>query len=210
MTVLGVIRHGPTEWNRAGKLQGMSNVPLSDEGRALVARWRIPAECRDWRWLASPLDRALETARLLGAPPDLLPEPLLREMNFGAWEGFSIAELAAREGAAFQAMADRGLDMLPPGGESPRMVMERLRLLCQRLAREGQPTLAISHKGVIRALLALATGWPMLGKPPVRLDWSSLHCFRLSADGTPLPDRLNISLLPLEQSPAAAQAKDHR
>ena len=91
-------------------------------------------------------------------------------------------------------MADRGLDMLPPGGESPRMVMERLRELCRAIATDGVDTVAVCHKGVIRALLSLATGWPMLGRQPVRLDWSSLHCFRLAADGTPSIDRLNIAL----------------
>ena len=195
MTRLAVIRHGPTEWNAAKKLQGMSDIPLSAEGRALVASWSLPEEFRDWRFLVSPLQRARETARLLGAPRDAALEPLLREMSFGRWEGFTIAELAARHGAeAFQAIADRGLDMQPPEGESPRMVMERLRTLLARLAGEGEPTLAVCHKGVIRALLAMATDWPMLGRQPVRLDWSSLHCFRLEPDGTPRLERINVSL----------------
>ena len=67
MTMLAVIRHGPTEWNAAKKLQGMSDIPLSAEGRALVAQWKLPQEFRDWRFLVSPLGRAQETARLLGA-----------------------------------------------------------------------------------------------------------------------------------------------
>lgn len=194
MTLLAVIRHGPTEWNAAKKLQGMADIPLSAAGRELVAAWKLPPEFRDWRFLASPLQRAQETARLLGAV-ELVSEPLLREMSFGDWEGFTIKELAARgDPAEFQANADRGLDMLPPNGESPRMVIERLKILLQRLAQEGEPTIAVCHKGIIRALLALATGWPMLGRQPVKLDWSSLHCFRLEPDGTPRLDRINISL----------------
>lgn len=194
MTLLAVIRHGPTEWNAARKLQGMADIPLSAAGRELVATWTLPPEFRDWRFLSSPLQRAQETARLLGAV-ELVCEPLLREMSFGDWEGFTVKELAARgDPAEFQANADRGLDMLPPNGESPRMVIERLKILLARLAREGEPTVAVCHKGIIRALLALATGWPMLGKQPVKLDWSALHCFRLAADGTPTLDRINISL----------------
>jgi probable phosphoglycerate mutase len=194
MTVLGVIRHGPTDWNRDKRLQGMSDIPLSAEGRTAVAAWRVPAAFMDWRWIASPLGRAQETARLIGAPAGLATEPLLREMSFGAWEGRTIAELLAEGGAEFQAMADRGLDMQPPGGESPRMVMARLQTLCARLAQQGENTVAVCHKGIIRALLAWATGWSMLGRQPVRLDWSSLHCFRLAPDGTPSIDRLNINL----------------
>ena len=194
MTLLGVIRHGPTEWNRDKKLQGMSDIPLSAPGRLAVESWRVPKEFQRWRWIASPLVRAQETARLIGGGAAISPEPLLREMSFGQWEGRTIAELLSEGGTDFQAMADRGLDMLPPGGESPRMVMERLRELCRAIATDGVDTVAVCHKGVIRALLSLATGWPMLGRQPVRLDWSSLHCFRLAADGTPSIDRLNIAL----------------
>ncbi len=194
MTLLAVIRHGPTEWNRAKKLQGMSDIPLSAEGRAAVATWRVPQEFGNWRWIASPLGRAQETAKLIGAPPDMQPEPLLREMSFGQWEGFTIAELLAQGGTDFQAMADRGIDMQPPDGESPRMVMERLRLLCRRVAADGVDTIAVCHKGVIRALLSLATGWSMLGRQPMKLDWSSLHVFALAPDGTPRIGRLNIAL----------------
>lgn len=194
MTMLAVIRHGPTEWNAAKKLQGMSDIPLSAAGRALVSGWKLPPEFRHWRFLASPLARAQETARLLGAE-EMVLEPLLREMSFGQWEGFTLEELAARnDPAAFQAMADKGLDMLPPDGESPRMVIARLQILLKRLAEENQPTIAVCHKGIIRALLALALDWPMLGKQPVKLDWSSLHCFRLERDGTPRLDRINVSL----------------
>jgi len=203
MTLLGVIRHGPTEWNRAKKLQGMSDIPLSAEGRAAVATWRLPAEFRHWRWIASPLSRAQETARLLGAPADLRSETLLREMSFGQWEGRTIAELLSEGGSDFQAMADRGLDMQPPDGESPRMVIERLKALCRQVAAERVDTIAVCHKGIIRALLALATGWSMLGRQPHKLDWSSLHCFRLAEDGTPSIERLNIAL---RQDAAPAQA----
>jgi broad specificity phosphatase PhoE len=199
MTLLAVIRHGPTEWNAAKKLQGMSDIPLSEEGRALVATWKLPDEFRGWRFLSSPLSRAQETAKALHGQA-LMIEPLLREMSFGEWEGFTIKELAARnKPEEFQALADKGLDMLPPGGESPRMVIERLQTLLKRLAQEGHPTVAVCHKGVIRALLSLATGWPMLGKQPVRLDWSSLHCFRLEPDGTPKLERINVSLRELTE-----------
>ncbi|MEO8558264.1 MAG: histidine phosphatase family protein [Rhodospirillales bacterium] len=194
MTLLAMLRHGPTEWNRAKKLQGMSDIPLSAEGREAVAAWRVPEEFKRWRWIASPLVRAQETARLVGAPAEMQPEPLLREMSFGQWEGRTIAELVAEGGADFQAIADRGLDMQPPGGESPRMVIARLMALCQRVAADGIDTVAVCHKGIIRALLAQATGWSMLGRQPYKLDWSALHCFRLAPDGTPTIERLNIAL----------------
>jgi probable phosphoglycerate mutase len=53
----------------------------------------------------------------------------------------------------------------------------------------------ITHKGVIRAVLALATGWTMEDEAPVRLRWDRLHLFALGADGTPRVERLNIELV---------------
>jgi probable phosphoglycerate mutase len=54
------------------------------------------------------------------------------------------------------------------------------------------PTLAVTHRGVIRALLAEATGWDMRGKPPAKLDWEAAHLFVLDAHGKPSVERLNV------------------
>jgi probable phosphoglycerate mutase len=54
------------------------------------------------------------------------------------------------------------------------------------------PTLAITHRGVIRAILAHATGWDMRGKPPARLEWDAVHLFMLDAEGRPSIERLNV------------------
>lgn len=70
----------------------------------------------------------------------------------------------------------------------------RLRPWMRRLAEEGRNTAAVTHKGVIRALYAEATGWPMLGKAPDRLDWNCAHLFTLSQDGRPGVHHLNLPL----------------
>jgi probable phosphoglycerate mutase len=70
-----------------------------------------------------------------------------------------------------------------------------------RLGAEGQDTVAVSHKGVIRVVLAMATGWDMKGRQPVKLDWQSMHVFRAAADGSVVIERLN---LPLVAAPATA------
>ncbi|HEX5321357.1 MAG TPA: histidine phosphatase family protein, partial [Stellaceae bacterium] len=82
----------------------------------------------------------------------------------------------------------------PPGGESPRDVQQRLAPLLRDIARRGEPTAAITHKGVIRAIFAEAAGWDMLGKPPARLNWAAAHLFRLAPDGAPTVERLNLAL----------------
>ncbi|HEY5347765.1 MAG TPA: histidine phosphatase family protein, partial [Rhizomicrobium sp.] len=63
---LGLIRHGPTAWNAQGRIQGKTDVPLSDEGTAEMARLRVPRNFSYARAFVSPLLRARQTALLLG------------------------------------------------------------------------------------------------------------------------------------------------
>jgi probable phosphoglycerate mutase len=193
MTPLLMIRHGPTVWNAGKRLQGRTDIPLSEAGLTKVSAWRLPKEFVDFEWCVSPLMRARQTAEALGVSASV--EPLLIEMDYGAFEGRSVADLRAELGNAMTENEDRGLDFTPPGGESPRAVQDRLRPMLRRIRR---PTGCVSHKGVIRALMALATGWDMMGKPPVKLDWSSAHLFQLDADGSVTLDRPNISLDPAQ------------
>jgi probable phosphoglycerate mutase len=193
MTLLAVLRHGPTEWSTARRLQGRTDIPLSPAGRATVASWRLPPALAGCAWLTSPLRRAGETAEILGLAA-ARREARLIEMAWGDWEGLTLAELAVHPGAALAERAAAGLDLQPPGGESPRQVQARLRPLLAEIARAGDAVGAVTHKGVIRALFALASGWDMLGKAPARLDWQSAHLFRLDAAGKPAVERLNVSL----------------
>lgn len=187
-----VLRHAPTDWNTEGRVQGRSDRPLSaPSGR------RQPEGAETWRWLSSPLLRARETAQLLPLSPEA--EPRLVEMSWGAWEGRRLAELR-ESGRLSTADEARGLDFRPPDGESPRDVQERLRPLLAALAAAGKPVGAVTHKGVIRALYALATGWDMVSKPPHRLRPACAHRFTLAADGAPAVLELNI---PLEPGPEA-------
>ena len=83
----------------------------------------------------------------------------------------------------------RGWDFRPEGGESPREVLARVR---SWLAELSAPTLAITHRGVIRAIYATAAGWDLRGKPPAKLDWTAVQLFRVADDGTPAIERLNL------------------
>jgi probable phosphoglycerate mutase len=187
-----VLRHAPTEWNRLGRLQGRADVPLDAAGRAAALTWRLPLEMAGWRCLTSPLRRAVETASLLCL--DASPEPALIEADWGEWEGSRLADLR-KQNPEVAALEAAGLDLVPPGGESPREVQARLLPLLTRLAASGVPVLAVTHKGVIRALLSLATGWDMTGKPPIRLDWNSIPVFVLQSNGRPRFDHATPSIV---------------
>jgi probable phosphoglycerate mutase len=200
MTLLALLRHGPTAWARQHRLQGRADLPLDAAGRATLLAWRLPSELRGFRWLTSPLARCTETAALLGL--DTETEPRLVEMEWGRWEGRTVAELRADPGEEMTAQEARGLDLQPPGGESPSAVQRRLAPLLAEIAATGRPTGAITHKGVIRAVLALATGWAMIDPEPAKLDGAAVHLFQLGPGGAPSVVRLN--------QPLAAAAADLR
>jgi broad specificity phosphatase PhoE len=191
LTRLLLIRHGATEWNEVLRIQGRADPGLSARGRAEVLSWRLPEVWKGARWLSSPLRRARDTAALLtGAPVEI--EPRLIEMEWGAFEGRTLADLRANDPAGMADNEARGLDFRPPGGESPREVAERFRTLAAELADAPAPIIAVTHRGVMRAALALATGWTMRNKPPVKLAGDhalALVCHpggRLDLAGPPL------------------------
>lgn len=201
MTTLSLIRHGPTEWTEAKRLQGRTDVPLSGAGRRAVAGWRLPDDVRRAQWLSSPLQRCRETADILGcnhagAGPVSI-ESRLAEMSFGEWEGRSLQELRATHGPAMADWEAMGLDFRAPGGESPRDVQARIAPWLREIAAADGHRLAITHKGVIRALYAQASGWNMLGNPPTKLRYDALHRFVVDDTGIRI-ERLNIPLMACE------------
>jgi len=206
MSALFLLRHGPTEWTAARRLQGRSDIPLSARGRGVVATWRLPDRAVQGEWISSPLVRATETAHILRRrhqpTGDLLIEPRLAEMSFGEWEGQTLAHLRSVHGPAMTEWEGRGLDFRAPGGESPRDVQDRLRPWLKRLTAENKDVLAITHKGVLRALYALASGWDMRAKAPHRLADNVAHEFELDRTGIRIR-RLNI---PLQQRTHPAEA----
>ena len=189
MTKVLVIRHGPTDWNEAGLIQGRTDRSLSEAGREQIAAMRLPDEWARAQCLSSPLQRAIETARILKLDPK--PEPRLIEMTWGEWEGKRLKDLRVERGAEIAANEAKGLDFRPPGGESPRDVQARLRPL---LSEVRTPTIFITHKGVLRALYALAIDWDMSRDAPQELRDGRAHSFSIVPDGTPSVDELNIKL----------------
>ncbi len=190
MIPLLVLRHGKTDWNLQKKLQGRTDIPLSDIGIAEVSAVTLPNQFRDYKWYSSPLKRARKTAELLGAN-DYEVAPDLIEMNFGDWEGFTIRELREKYGDEMAENEARGRHMTPNGGESPADVQKRLTPFLKNLQ---EPSIVVTHKGVIRALKSLAYNWDMTDKAPVAFDWGAAHLFMIDESGHPHPEQVNIKL----------------
>ncbi|HVO03861.1 MAG TPA: histidine phosphatase family protein [Candidatus Cybelea sp.] len=191
---LVAVRHAPTDWNRTRRLQGRTDVALDAAGIAVARRWRLDPAWAGYRVIASPMRRAAETARILCPDRTIEPDVRLVEMSFGDWEGKALSELRALGGGDAAERERMGLDFQAPGGESPREVQARLRPLLAEIAAAGMPTIIVTHKAVLRALLSLATGWDMLGKPPVKLQSDCAHMFALDSGGAISVVRMNIPL----------------
>jgi broad specificity phosphatase PhoE len=189
---IALIRHGRTEWNAQGRVQGTNETPLSKEGRRIMAGLRPPEGFAAARPFVSPQLRARQTAELLGII-DPVVDNRLREQNWGEWEGLTKAEMQARDGEDCFARAGRGFDFRPPGGESAGELSTRVREFLIDATRDPGDAVAVAHMGVLRAAFALAAGWNMIPPMPAELDLTA--ALILKVEGTSIAiARLNAPL----------------
>ncbi len=193
MTLLAMLRHGDTAWSRAGLIQGRTDTTLDAAARTHLSQHCLPERVSGLRVVSSPLLRCIETAQLL-ALVDVSKESRIAEMSWGEWEGQRLHDLRARLGEEMASNESRGMDFMPPGGECPRQVLQRVRPWLAELAAGDAPTLAICHRGVIRVVFASATLWDMTGRPPAKLDWTALHLFEVTMGGMVRVAQLNVPL----------------
>ena len=161
MTTIYLARHGESDWNAANRFQGHSDRPLTDLGREqargladLVAAENVEAI------YASPLSRALETARIVAARTGLgvVVDEGLREVDTGSWSGLSRAEVRERYPEGFQRWITGGAGW--EDGESYEEMAERVLAAVNRIAaaHPGGRVLLVSHGGPIRAIQAASDG----------------------------------------------------
>lgn len=188
MPKLALLRHGHTEWNRAGRIQGRSDIPLDDEARATLAQYRLPNPWQDANLCASPLARAVETAQIVaGRDPQQIDA--LTEMDWGEWEGQRGLDLVDQPDSGFRHIEDWGWHYHAPGGETPAQLWGRL---APWLAQISTDTLAVCHIGVMRIILAKAWGWDFSGPAPFQIKRNRLYLLDLP-DLTPHPDPVRLT-----------------
>jgi broad specificity phosphatase PhoE len=192
---IAFIRHGPTDWNAEGRIQGSIDMPLSDAGRARMAALLPPRGFETARAFTSPLGRTRETAKLLGYA-DAIPDARLAEHHWGAWEGLTREEILVRDGADAFTNAGVGIDFTPKGGESTHDLLARVADFLRERARESGDAIAIAHRGVLRSAYALATGWDMLTPMPAKLDLATALILEVGTDGVTRIAELNAPLRP--------------
>lgn len=159
------LRHGETDWNVAGRLQGHRDIPLNDNGRGQARRNGLTIaenfpEIRNFDFIASPLVRARETMEIVRSLLGLEAagyrlDDRLKEVAYGAWEGFTNEELAERDP---HVVASRRADIwrfVPSGGESYELLAERVG---ECFTTFDRPCLVVAHGGVGRVLRHLLLG----------------------------------------------------
>ena len=190
---IAFLRHGPTEWNEAGRIQGRIDVPLSALGRAKMANLLPPPGFADVRAYVSPLARARETAELLGLKAAIVDERL-SEHHWGEWEGLTREEILARDGTDAFERAGNGIDFRPKGGESTRELLARVASFLSEIAGQDADAIAVAHRGILRSVYTLATGWDMASPMPAKLDLSRVLIVTVDANGVAKISALNVPL----------------
>jgi broad specificity phosphatase PhoE len=167
MPTLYYVRHGLTDWNAQGRLQGRLDVPLNDKGRRQAARCgeilrslfardgRSPTDCD---FVSSPLVRASETMDILRAGLGLAAggyatDWRLAEIAYGSWEGLTYKEILARDKDIVAQREGNKWHFRAPGGETYEEVAQRMRAWFLTLEND---TVVTAHGGTARALVAVA------------------------------------------------------
>lgn len=176
-TRLILVRHGQTDNNLAGKFQGQQNIPLNQVGReqAAAVAERL-CSFAPTHLVCSDLSRAAATAEAIGVATGLMPhpDPRLREVNVGAWEGLTTQQVAA-ENPWFEDALSRGLDFRrSPTGETGEEAGQRVRAVLAELGetRAGATTIVVGHGLALRVGLSLFAGLGMTGAAGLSGLWN--------------------------------------
>lgn len=163
-----LVRHGETDWNLAGRLQGHHDIPLNDLGREQASSLsrvveKLSGGAAGLDYVASPLSRASQTMAILRsglglAPDDFRRDQRLRELSFGRWEGSTWQEIRRRDPLNVAARAEDTWNFAPPDGESYAVLSERV-LAC--LGELSGDAVVVTHGGVVRAMLHVLAGMPV-------------------------------------------------
>jgi ribonuclease H / adenosylcobalamin/alpha-ribazole phosphatase len=216
VTTLVVVRHGATELTAEKRFSGglgSSNPGLTDEGRAQVrevADWLTPIGEAVDVVVASPVRRTRESAEILAERlgVDLVEEPRFAEMEFGAWDGLTFAEVRDRSADEIDAWLG-SLDVAPAGGESFREVEKRVLDGLSHLleTHAGQTVVVVSHVTPIKVLVAHAVDAPLSSL--FRMELSTASVSVVSFFGEPGSSGIRGSLrLYNAQPPGTGQLLD--
>ena len=167
-----LIRHGETEWNRSGRIQGHGDSLLTELGmaQAEATAQRLAQERIDHVY-ASDLGRAFRTAQIIAAAcgKSILQDPRLRERCYGAGEGMARVEFDSLYPQAFSRARETDPDYAIPGGESRRQLFDRVLAAFEALAAQhsGSRVLVVTHGGVLASAYRWLNAIPLEAPHPI-------------------------------------------
>ena len=185
MNVVGLLRHGPTAWNREKRIQGTTDIPLDPAFDPNPWLQVLNAHGPWDRIVSSPLARARETAGLLFPGRELEIAAGLMEQDWGEWTGLTVEGLRRDFPGRIEAQEARAWDFTPPGGESRREVLARALAAIGDAVRDrdGQRILLVTHLGVIKIVLNHLLGEPFLPGASAAVAKRALHLLAADAAG---------------------------
>jgi broad specificity phosphatase PhoE len=206
-----IVRHGATDWNQAGRIQGQLDVPLNADGRAqaqLVAQRLVHAGVTVL--YSSDLLRAYETAQIIGRVTGLavIQKPGLREIHFGAWQGLTVEQLRARDPDIYAARRANPYDVPPPGGQTWRQFYQRTVQALHDILQttDAQRLIVATHSGVCTVLGLEALGLGYTGKRTFGNANCAIHTIAVAGDRWQAVTLNDVSHLPpIPMSEAATQ-----
>jgi probable phosphoglycerate mutase len=165
-----VVRHGETEWSLSGQHTGVTDIPLTENGRAVARRLQpLLAKGSFSHVLTSPLSRARETCELAGLGGRAAVEPDLMEWNYGEYEGLTPKQIHARR-PGWMIFRDGC-----PGGETPAEVGERADRVIARVRATPGDVALFAHGHIFRVLVARWIGLPATAGRHFLLDTATLN-----------------------------------
>jgi len=187
-TRICIIRHGETDWNVQKRIQGHTDIPLNETGRAQALAMAFNAAHHRFNAIySSDLLRATETAQVLAQREDHEVKclPQLRERHFGLFQGITAEQGAERYPEAFAHYVARDLDYDFETGESLRRFAERVADGIDWLVRHhsGQTIAAVSHSGVLDVVYRRATGRPLQTPRDFVIPNCALNWFHFDGQG---------------------------
>lgn len=182
------IRHGETDWNVEKRIQGQTDIPLNEIGRAQALAMAFNAAHVSFKAIySSDLLRAAETARTLAAREalDVSPLPQLRERHYGIFQGITATEAAERYPEAYQHYMARDVVYDFETGESMIQLVERVGEAINWMVRHhtGQTIAAVTHAGVLDVLYRKSTGRPLHTPRDFVIPNCALNWFHFDGQG---------------------------
>ncbi len=181
-----IVRHGETDWNSKRKWQGWVNTSLNDKGKGQAEKTATKLDSFEISKIyTSPLNRAMETAEIINSKINVELEEMdsLKEINFGEWEGLTLAEIRENYGEAFECWEDRPFEEVGFGVENVSKVQERaFKSLLDICSTNDGDVLIVSHSLWIRALVCKVLCIPLESRMTFELENAGITVIEKTED----------------------------